>query len=416
MGKFLKKVYMMISMMLVILLVVSGCNPEVELTPIQNDTFFGMTKAQWYDDYEYMWKTMRENYAFFGVAERDGVDIDGIYEKYKDIIKKGNNEKECYECLFNAIQDIGSYGHLRFFEPRDYQYMRNVYDDNPSRVAWAAALNDPHTAEGYEKLEKLYEASGFYGDEDILQESVNKKKENVTTRSLIKDQVAYMKINSFNGNYIETDQKVIYDFYDEIADYEHLIIDLSENGGGSDYYWMMLLVAPQLKEAMISSCYELIPKGENNKRYYESAFSENELKEIKDLPVLPKLNKQDLKGMKYFVEVMNTITPSEAAPIFRGKIWVLTSDKVYSASESFVQFCKATGFAKIVGTTTGGDGGGTDPGYMTLPNSGLLIRYSITYSLNQEGANSEEYGTEPDICSVEGEEPLDTCLKAINKQ
>jgi len=42
---------------------------------------------------------------------------------------------------------------------------------------------------------------------------------------------------------------------------------------------------------------------------------------------------------------------------FNGKIWVLTNPKVYSSSENFIMFCKNTGFATLVGTSTGGDGG-----------------------------------------------------------
>lgn len=275
-----------------------------------NDTYIGMTKAQWCEDYEYMWKALKENYAFLGIAERDGVDVEAIYEKYKAIIAQSDNEKECYQCLFNAVQDIGNYGHLRFFEPRDYQYMRSVYDNDPNKSVWAATLNAPHTAEGYEKLDKLYEACGFYGDEESMQESTGQEEANVTTHSLSENQVAYMKINSFNGNNIAADQKVIFDFYDQMADYDHLIIDLTQNGGGADFYWMTLLVEPLLKENMTCSYYELFPKGDNNKRFYETLFSKEELKAIKDLPALPKLNQQDLKQMEYFTLISHTLAPN----------------------------------------------------------------------------------------------------------
>ena len=59
-------------------------------------------------------------------------------------------------------------------------------------------------------------------------------------------------------------------------------------------------------------------------------------------------------------------------------------------------FSKHSGFATLVGRKTGGDGIGTDPVYIILPNS-------------------EEAGTKPDIISPEGESPLDTCLEEIRK-
>lgn len=74
---------------------------------------------------------------------------------------------------------------------------------------------------------------------------------------------------------------------------------------------------------------------------------------------------------------------------------------------------KYSGFAELVGRNTGGDGIGTDPFYVVLPNSGFVVQYSPVYGTTADGANSEEFGTRPDILSVEGEEPLNTCLKEI---
>lgn len=58
-------------------------------------------------------------------------------------------------------------------------------------------------------------------------------------------------------------------------------------------------------------------------------------------------------------------------------------------------FCKNSGFATLVGTTTNGDGGVADPLLLALPNSGLLIRFSIFYGLNADGAGNEATGTTP---------------------
>ncbi len=76
---------------------------------------------------------------------------------------------------------------------------------------------------------------------------------------------------------------------------------------------------------------------------------------------------------------------------------VLVDEDVYSASENFVMFCKNTGFATLAGTTTGGDGGISDPMLLSLPNSGLIVRFSIYYSLNADGTGNEANGTKPEI-------------------
>ena len=71
------------------------------------------------------------------------------------------------------------------------------------------------------------------------------------------------------------------------------------------------------------------------------------------------------------------------------KVYILTSDKVFSASESFVQFAKEQGYATLVGDTTGGAGGGIDPLMVELPNTHILFRL--------ESAAHLPYNTEPDV-------------------
>ena len=94
---------------------------------------------------------------------------------------------------------------------------------------------------------------------------------------------------------------------------------------------------------------------------------------------------------------------------------MLVGPAVYSASESFSVFCQETGFATLVGQNTGGDGiGSLDPIFLQLPNSGLLLQFSMMFGLNADGSSSEEAGTMPEILSPEGEPALVTALRSIS--
>ena len=107
------------------------------------------------------------------------------------------------------------------------------------------------------------------------------------------------------------------------------------------------------------------------------------------------------------------VTPAAERAAFRGRVWLLVGPMVYSASESFAVFCRATGFATLVGSQTSGDGiGALDPILMRLPNSGILIQFTMMYGLNPDGSGSEETGTAPDILSPAGEPALVTALRA----
>ena len=89
------------------------------------------------------------------------------------------------------------------------------------------------------------------------------------------------------------------------------------------------------------------------------------------------------------------------------KRWVVVDENVYSSSEKFVLFCKQTGWATVVGRHTGGDGLGSSPVLVMLPDSGILIRFSNTAGETLEGALSVD-GTEPDILLETG--PLSEAL------
>lgn len=134
----------------------------------------------------------------------------------------------------------------------------------------------------------------------------------------------------------------------------------------------------------------------NNNPYLDEAFSPSAFRPLSTLPELPGLDAADRALATDVLTVSHTVEPAAKPSPFRGRIWVLVDESVYSASESFVLFCQQTGFATLVGRTTGGDGiGAMDPVYLQLPNSGILIQYTVPFGLNPDGSSNEEMGTTP---------------------
>lgn len=132
-------------------------------------------------------------------------------------------------------------------------------------------------------------------------------------------------------------------------------------------------------------------------------------------PGLPLMNQDDLSDVDLFHEIEYITEPSGKEKMLKGKLWLLVSDTVFSSSEYAAIFSKATGFMTLVGTRTGGEGIGSDPLPILLPNSGLIVQYAAEYGALPDGSGSQEYGTMPDILSSEGESALDTCLRAIGQ-
>ena len=82
---------------------------------------------------------------------------------------------------------------------------------------------------------------------------------------------------------------------------------------------------------------------------------------------------------------------------FDGKIALLMDPYSFSATDAFCLFIKETGFAKIFGTFSGGDGISDTPIYYPLPNSKLLIRFTPGMGIDYTGRANEEVRVQPDV-------------------
>jgi C-terminal processing protease CtpA/Prc len=223
-------------------------------------------------------------------------------------------------------------------------------------------------------------------------------KNNLYTRILEKDKTAYMRIKSFGANYVASDTTQIFEFLKGIKEYPNLIIDIRGNGGGSDAYWGKNIMSYLVNEKLSVRSYLLFRDGK-----YLEPFAENKLstlnlmlQPISNLPIAKNYPEEIKSGFKDFVFIDKQFEAYNSIG-FKGKIYLLVDSGVYSGAESFAAFAKASGWATLVGTETGGDGIGFDPAFAVMPNSKLVIRFPMVMALNPDGTANEETHTNPDI-------------------
>ena len=91
------------------------------------------------------------------------------------------------------------------------------------------------------------------------------------------------------------------------------------------------------------------------------------------------------------------LRPRKDSIKFKGKIYLLVDKKVFSSSEKLASFAKESGLATLVECKTGGDGIGSDPYLIALPNNGYILRFTKELGVTSKGRINEVDKTEPDI-------------------
>lgn len=223
------------------------------------------------------------------------------------------------------------------------------------------------------------------------------KAANVYTNITSNEKTAYIKIRSFATEYMETDELIIKDFLlQKCKNIDNIVIDIRGNCGGNNGYgnFLISILTDKIISKYVYDCYKNTEFMEKN--FFSKIDYDMTKQEEIDKSQLPK-NSYNLDDFRIFKQP-EIIMPHEDSIKFKGDIYVLVDDSVYSASEHFVDIVKNTKFAKIVGITTGGDGLGTTPISTMLPNSKIPIQISHTFGINSDGTVNEEVHTEPDLC------------------
>lgn len=390
-----------------------------------------LTKEEMLEDYDAIWKAFEENSPFFGVINRQyevGY-YDGIVEKYRQQIIEMEVEGDDAMLEFITIiaysmsEAFDVDGHAGIYNPgryfSDLEVYKELIGEMPDLQPWLDVMDKPEVYAFYEYYEYLIErllenseGADANQEQQLETEEVSEQEnENLTMEILQDGKTAYIKVNSFDTSYMEEDLPQIHAFLESVKDYEHLIIDIADNGGGNASYWEEAFVLPNLTEPVTTSFVRMMRDGELAVQFYGSMYEDTELtvEDIRNNPAYTALQPEDLNQLAFAREYSYTTEPQFEEKLFQGKIWVLIDSQVYSSAESFAVFCKDTGFATLVGKPTGGGNTG-GPVMFELPNSHLLVAFDVEYALNSDGSCSQEIGTMPDI---ESEDSLQTVLDLI---
>ena len=363
-----------------------------------------LSKKQKLEDFEFLYQTLKDNYPYFGVLKREqGIEWLDYKADFENAIKDTKTDKEFIKTISDILRDLHS-GHTDLTPTFRRNRYTAIYQEM-SRKNW---------------LDNLSKGNNYWTDLYGIKDVSFKDKEDFPYDSTLLDcfiidtnNIAVIKIQSFETFQIEKDIIRIKQFLKEIDNYPNLIIDIQDNGGGNSKYWSNNIVPLLTSEDIIYNNYYAIRNSEFIKSYFkEIKWKEETYNTISKLPNLPiELNEKDY----YYTSDFDTIIGNKQKS-FKGEIFLLVNHKVYSSAEGFAVFCKDTKWAKVVGETTAGDGVGIDPVIAILPNSKILFRFPGEMGLNPDGSSNEEMNTKPNLIieARSSEERLYNFAKTIN--
>jgi len=433
-----KRVVMLIILITTILIFCSGCSEGVadeEFITYENN--YGeddqgfveyvvervnasrRTNREYLEDLDYLLATLQDNFPLFNATYRKhSVSIHELFEDARTFIEQRNviHDQAFMHILETQIfQPIVWMGHLSTMHPFQYRMNMEFIESNPESAydsfgsVQFKALTNPTTVAFYNELPYTGQLLPY----------------NLSTGIIEDNTIAYINLYwmvslSMNTSEWMESRQTLFDFYYEIQDFQHLIIDIRGNGGGCRGFFPHLIMGPNITEPLSASFYWFINADERSFQRFQEEFVEwrnLSLEPISSEVIvnMPYLHEEDLEGFDYFILYQFRASPIEWNRRFNGKMWLLIDEWTASAADSATLISQQTGFATVVGQPTMGGVASISPVFFALPNTGILVRYVSIYTTDLYGRNNYEHGTSPDIFNRPGLDAMETVLELIHE-
>jgi hypothetical protein len=281
----------------------------------------------------------------------------------------------------------------------------------PSRILYES-LRDAGIGSQWEMEEPVYETYILSNDTALL----------TVRRMLHLDDALVWQPGRLHRDYYA---ELLYDFWHEIKDFDHLIIDLRGNRGGhichfSKYVASMLVTSRTWLPLYVywgDGHYSNIRRsgGSNPIGGYIGVWPEPVLDaDAGNLDFVFRSAFSWLPTSFYFAWG-DTFFASHREP-FAGKVWVLTDEITASGAEAVTGMLYYNNLATVVGQSTWGIFGTAydrEGIIFALPNTGIQIRIDTALFKDHEGNILQGYGLQPHYAPRPGMDALETVLAMI---
>lgn len=387
---------------------------KINLPSLEEKKMKDLTKDKYIEDFEFAYNILETYYPYFDINKKiNNIDWLGKKETFKKYIENSKNDvdfglrmnKILYELnndhtqIIDQNQAVEMYITYYKMPENDWRhYISHVYEKENVRRRYNLdnkKINDYLKYNQYETKAKINKNNNILGK---AKENSNEiRTDNIEAKD-INDKIGYLKINSMvNYDYSNYDQKKLKTYLKKAKNKKALVIDIRGNTGGDSRYWQDFLLPQIIDKPYSTSYYSFIKKGDLNKKVISQEKYKEGVSEFLNASNFSNDTKQILSKFDYYTNYPAKISPSEDSIKFKGHIYLLIDSSVFSSAEMLASFCKETKLATIVGSQSKGDGIGTDPLQIDLPNSGYVLRFSKEIGVTESGYINEIEKTNPDI-------------------
>lgn len=352
-----------------------------------------------YKDSETLDIDLEEFYKY--LESKQEIDYEGIWVSgiYKIGVKKVNNEYIGF--IIEADDIYWKAGQVKFKinqENTTEYYMKDhskeVFDDTQ-------LLGNNVLKAGFISLNRV---SPVYSNKPEIERYINSISADGPYFEMLNDQTAYLRIPSFNYTKKAAIDSIVDSNRAMILNSPYLIIDIRNNGGGSDASYEELL--PILYTNPIRTVgVEFLSTSLNNQRMLDFVndpqygFDEEEKKWAQ--ASYDKLSENEGDFVNLDTSIVY-ITSYDTVYAFPENIGIIINENNGSTAEQFLLAAKQSKKVKLFGTTTAGVLDISNMYFVTSPCEEFQVGYSLTRSMRIPEMTIDDKGIQPDYYIDEG--------------
>ena len=330
------------------------------------------------------------------LASKSKPDYEGIWvsEPYKMGVKKVNDDYIGF--IIEADGVYWTKGQVKFKIHKDGSAVFYMRDHSEVKFNTSESLGDNYLLMGFIDLKRTYPN---YKDDPKVENYFEIIGANQPYYKKIDDNTAYIRIPSFNGANKKVIDSVILANKDEILKTENFIIDIRNNGGGSDSSYEELL--PILYTNPIRGVgVEYYSTELNNQRMLDFindpkyGFDEEDKKWAKES--YDKLTTKIGEFVNLNEHVISENTYEEIHP-YPKNIAVIINENNGSTAEQFLLEAKQSKKVKLYGTTTVGVLDISNMYFVRTPCDDFELGYCLTRSMRIPDMAIDDKGIQPDF-------------------